>query len=101
MAITPEEIEAVVAAIDARLGDRVATLVTERMGDIHQTLEQLRDEFTQTVGVLEGNDTILLSEIRRVGQPESQLVAGEAWTRFVRQEATALGLVFMAPKGEG
>lgn len=85
------DIEQIVSAIDARLGSRVDALVTERMADIQQAIEQIRDEFTQTVSVLEGNDNALLGEIRK-------WQGAESWAEFIRAEAGKLGMSVIVAK---
>lgn len=78
--------------------------IGRRMEEVYGAIEQLREEFQQSVTVLDGNDHALVAEIQRLrgsgGEQVAEVLAqaGEAWERFVRGEAEKLGLKVITPK---
>ena len=60
---------------------------------VHAVIEQLRDEWTGTVGVLDGNDRAVMAELLRLkGSDVEQYAqdAGDAWVRFITLEYATL-----------
>lgn len=81
--------------------------IARRMEEVYGTLEVLREEFQQTINVMDGNDHAIIAAVQELrGQitGEGYIVeevvkrAGESWERFVRSEAEKLGLKFIVPK---
>lgn len=93
MTIEQADLEAIVGAVNEIIG--------RRLEEVYGAIEQMREEFTQTVTVLDGNDTALLGEIRKMsGMTPAEVLkeAGESWERYVKGEAANLGLRIVAPK---
>ena len=93
MTITNDDVAQIVEAVNEIIG--------QRLQPVYESIEQMREEFTQTVTVLDGNDTALLGEIRKMsGMTPAEVLkeAGESWERYVKSEAANLGLRIVAPK---
>jgi hypothetical protein len=98
MALEASDMEIIVDAVH----QVVERVVGERMQQVYEVIEELRDGFTNTVEVLGGNDDALLGEIRKVmhATPAEVLgMAGESWSRYITAEAKYIGLKVIEPKG--
>lgn len=78
--------------------------IARRLEEVFGAIEQLREEFQTSVGVLDGNDHALVAEIQRLrgsgGEQVAETLAraGQAWERFITTEAKLLGLQIIVPK---
>lgn len=96
--MTPEDIVDTLVPVIERL-------IGRKSEDIYLAMEQLREEFQQSVTVLDGNDHALVAEIQRLrgsgGEQVAEVLtrAAEAWEAFVRMEAEKLGLKVLVAKG--
>lgn len=98
--MTPEQVvDALVPVIERAIG--------RRMEEVYGTLEQLREEFQQTINVMDGNDQAIVAALQEIrgkisgeGYQVAEVLAkaGESWERFVRAEAEKLGLKVITPK---
>lgn len=98
--MTPEQIVEVLVPV-------IEGAIARRMEEVYGTLEVLREEFQQTINVMDGNDHAIIAavqELRGVVTGEGYIVeevvkrAAESWERFVRSEAEKLGLKMLVPK---
>lgn len=86
------DMEVIVDAVKSVV-DRV---IAERMEQVYAVLEETREQMQQTVETLSGNDNALLGELRKIQHAtptEVLTMAGESWERWIRGEATRLGIV--------
>lgn len=96
MIMDQDDFTKIIAAVDEVMG--------RRLEDVYGAIEQLRAEFSATIGVMDDNDNVILGEVKRLtgaGAGEVAREAVDAWERFIRNEAKVLGLRVIAPKGEG
>lgn len=81
----------------------VEEIIAARMEQVYLAIEQMREEFQMTVGVLDGNDHAVIGELQRMkGVTPAEVLeeAGRAWERFIKTEAGHLGLKVIRPKVE-
>lgn len=93
MGIEQDDIAAIVAAVNE--------IITKRLEDVYLAIENMREEFHQTVGVLDGNDMAIVGELQKMkATPAAEVLkeAGNSWERYVKGEARHLGLRVIAPK---
>lgn len=108
--MTEDEIAQVIAGVDLAVQKRIAEeleLVYQAIGQVRDELpglvgvDQLREEFRATVEVMDGTDQAIIAKVLELvdevhGEEGVSKLAGdvgEAYTRFVRAEATRLGLI--------
>lgn len=81
--------------------------IARRLEAVYGAIEQLREEFQQSVTVLDGNDQAVIAVVQELrgkvtgeGMQVAEVLAkaGESWERFVRGEAEKLGLKVIVPK---
>ena len=78
---------------DDELIDRLTAVVQQQLDGVYQIIDSLRDEFSQTVTVLDSNDRAVMAELQRVKGSEVEGLAndaGEAWQRFITSEYARL-----------
>jgi len=93
MTIDQDDIAAIVSAVNEN--------IARRLEDVYGAIEQMREEFHQTITVMDGNDMAIVGELQKMKAmptPEVLKEAGESWERYVRGEAKHLGLRIIAPK---
>lgn len=98
--MTPEDIvEALVPVIERA--------IARRMEEVFGVIEELREQFHATIGVMDGNDQAIIAALQEVrgavtgegGQVgEVMKLAAESWERFVKGEAEKLGMKVVVPK---
>jgi len=79
----------------------VDEVVAQRSEQIYLAMEQMREEFQMTVGVLDGNDHAVIAELQRMKQTAPAVLLSEvekSWEHFIRVEAERLGLKVLAKK---
>lgn len=92
--MTPEGLVDILAPV-------VEQAIAERLEAVYLAIEVMREEFQQTISVMDGNDHAIVGELQRIKTVTPAKVleeAGEAWERFVIGEAKALGLRVVRPK---
>ncbi len=85
----------------AQIGGAVNEVIGRRLEDVYLAIEAVREEFQQTVTVMDGNDRAVIAELQRFQQLTPIQVMEEAaasWERFVKTEAEHLGLKVIVPK---
>lgn len=96
----PEDIVEVIAPI-------VEQAIASRVTEIYEVIEDLRQGFQATVGVLDGNDQAIIAALQEVkakvtgeGYQVAEVLkkSAESWDRFVRGEAEKLGWKVVVPK---
>lgn len=81
----------------------VERVVGERMEQVYHVIEEMRQGMVGTVEVLNGNDTALLGELRKIQHAtpaEVLTMAGESWAAFIQHEAERIGMTVVGDLGK-
>ena len=79
----------------------VDEVVGARAEQIYLAMEQMREEFQATVGVLDGNDHAVIAELQRMKQTAPAQLLEEverSWEWFIRGEAERMGMRVIVKK---
>lgn len=111
--MTDDEIAQVIAGVDIALERRIRTeleqvyaaidRVRDELPELYRPVETLREEFRATIEVMDGTDQAIIAKVLEIveqmgtgeGEDTPSGIVGEAsgaWERFVRAEATRLGI---------
>ena len=99
MAEAEQIVDALVPVIEAA--------IARRMEQVYTVIEELREQFQQTINIMDGNDHAIIAAVQELrgqvtgeGYVVEEVVkrAAESWERFVRSEAEKLGLKVIMPK---
>lgn len=99
--MTPDEMQAVVDAVDAVMGRRMEEVYGE-LELVKQQVGEALEQFRATAEVLHSNDLAVMAQLARVegdGAREVVEIANDRWRRFVMGECERMGLKVVVPKG--